>query len=308
MIKYSFIVPVYNTEKYLKKCLDSILKQKIKDYEIIVVNDGSTDNSEKIIKGYLTKKLKYIYQKNEGLSSARNTGVLNATGKFLIFVDSDDFIDQDFLEVIDKNLKEDIDVLRYQIKEIYNNDVIEYHEKEFNNLTGYDAFSIICKYHFVENSWAYVYNRKFWLNNNFAFTKGIYHEDFALTPLILMKAKSVSSIDYLGYNYAIRKGSIMSKGDYEKEKKKCFDVINATIRMKKEILNYNPQNKELFLSFIANCAIEKARVLNKEDFKKYQKILKENGILNDIIANNIVRKLKKIIINLNLKFYLKLKK
>ena len=304
MIKYSFIVPVYNTEKYLKKCLDSILKQKIKDYEIIVVNDGSTDNSEKIIKGYLTKKLKYIYQKNEGLSSARNTGVLNATGKFLIFVDSDDFIDQDFLEVIDKNLKEDIDVL----KEIYNNDVIEYHEKEFNNLTGYDAFSIICKYHFVENSWAYVYNRKFWLNNNFAFTKGIYHEDFALTPLILMKAKSVSSIDYLGYNYAIRKGSIMSKGDYEKEKKKCFDVINATIRMKKEILNYNPQNKELFLSFIANCAIEKARVLNKEDFKKYQKILKENGILNDIIANNIVRKLKKIIINLNLKFYLKLKK
>ena len=93
--KFSIIVPVYNTEKYLKRCLDSIKSQSFKDYEVIIVNDGSTDNSSDIISKY---PYKIINQENLGLSRARNNGVKEASGDYLIFLDSDDYIEKDLLE------------------------------------------------------------------------------------------------------------------------------------------------------------------------------------------------------------------
>ena len=116
MIKYSFIVPVYNTEKYLKKCLDSLVNQTYKDFEIIVVNDGSTDKSSNIISKY-QKKYKNIIvidKENEGLSMARNRGVQKSSGKYIIFVDSDDYVSNKLLEEVDKKI-DDSDILRFQI-------------------------------------------------------------------------------------------------------------------------------------------------------------------------------------------------
>lgn len=94
MVKYSFIVPVYNTSNYLKKCIDSLVNQTYKSFEIIIVNDGSTDNSLDIINGYKesNKNIKIINQKNGGLSNARNNGVKKASGEYIIFVDSDDYV------------------------------------------------------------------------------------------------------------------------------------------------------------------------------------------------------------------------
>ena len=97
MPKISVIVPVFNTGKYIKKCLNSILSQKNVDYEIIVVNDGSTDNSDEIIKDYVNQhqeKVKYYTKQNGGLSDARNYGITKASGDYLCFVDSDDYIDE----------------------------------------------------------------------------------------------------------------------------------------------------------------------------------------------------------------------
>ena len=95
----SVVVPVYNVEQYLKKCLDSIIKQKYNNLEIIIVNDGSTDNSQKICQEYVKKdkRIKLITQKNQGLSAARNTGIDNAHGKYISFVDSDDYLDLEFI-------------------------------------------------------------------------------------------------------------------------------------------------------------------------------------------------------------------
>ena len=92
MPKISIIVPVYNVENYIKKCLDSIFDQTYKDYEVIVVNDGTKDNSMNIVNNY---KVKIVTQKNQGLSAARNHGVEKAKGEYLIFLDSDDYLDKD---------------------------------------------------------------------------------------------------------------------------------------------------------------------------------------------------------------------
>ena len=115
-ILVSIIVPVYNTEKYLKKCLDSLVNQTYKDFEIIVVNDGSTDKSSNIISKY-QKKYKNIIlidKENEGLSMARNRGVQKSSGKYIIFVDSDDYVSNKLLEEVDKKI-DDSDILRFQI-------------------------------------------------------------------------------------------------------------------------------------------------------------------------------------------------
>ena len=95
MPKFSIVIPVYNVEKYIKKCLDSVANQSFKDYEVIVVNDGTKDNSMDIVKEY---DFKVVNQKNMGLSEARNTGVKSSTGEYIIFLDSDDYIEKDLLK------------------------------------------------------------------------------------------------------------------------------------------------------------------------------------------------------------------
>lgn len=99
-MKVSIIIPIYNSEKYLKQCLESIINQTYKNIEIICINDGSTDNSEKIIKDYLktNKNITYLKQPNAGQSIARNKGLEKATGDFILFVDSDDFIEKNMVE------------------------------------------------------------------------------------------------------------------------------------------------------------------------------------------------------------------
>ena len=96
MVKVSIIIPVYNAEKYLKRCLDSVLSQTLKDIEIICVNDGSTDNSIQILKEY-GSKIKVINQENQGLSVARNTGLKEAKGEFVAFLDSDDYYNKEYI-------------------------------------------------------------------------------------------------------------------------------------------------------------------------------------------------------------------
>ena len=197
--KFSIIVPVYNTEKYLKRCLDSIKSQTFKDYEVIIVNDGSTDNSSDIISKY---PYKVINQENLGLSMARNNGVKASIGDYLIFLDSDDYIEKDLLKEINNSLSNSPDLVRYQIKDVFDNeDNINYEETPFDNKNGVDAFKFITNYHFVENAWAYAIKREFYLKEKFSFKKGTYHEDFGLMPLVIIKSKVVNSIDYVGYCY-----------------------------------------------------------------------------------------------------------
>ena len=108
MCKISIIVPVYNTEKYLEKCLNSLISQTLEDIEILCINDGSTDNSIKILEQYANRdsRIKIINKKNAGVSAARNTGISQAKGEYLGFVDSDDYVDLNFYEKLYNTAKE----------------------------------------------------------------------------------------------------------------------------------------------------------------------------------------------------------
>lgn len=310
MIKYSFIVPVYNTEKYLKKCLDSLVNQTYKDFEIIVVNDGSTDKSSNIISKY-QKKYKNIIvidKENEGLSMARNRGVQKSSGKYIIFVDSDDYVSNKLLEEVDKKI-DDSDILRFQIAtedEEYTK-INEYHEEGFESMCGYDAFKYLSSYHFVEPAWCYVIRKNYYIENKFSFKKGVYHEDFGLIPYVIYKARKVKSIDFIGYYYIQRNGSIMNNNDYKKTVKKAFDMIEQYKTMRLFAKNINRKNNldDYFLSYISNSVIVKARELKKDEKKVYINELKKLNVFDGVLVNTRIRKFKKYLMKHNLNLYLK---
>ena len=298
--KFSIIVPVYNTEKYVKRCLYSIKSQSFKDYEVIIVNDGSTDNSSDIISKY---SYKVINQENQGLSMARNNGVKEASGDYLIFLDSDDYIEKDLLEEINNSLSNNPDLVRYQIKEVFDNkDNINYEETPFDNKNGVEAFKLITNYHFVENAWAYAIKREFYLKEKFSFKKGTYHEDFGLIPLVIIKSKIVNSINYVGYCYYQRDGSIMNSSDYSKTKKKVKDFYNHYLYLTKEI-NKTKLDKTYFMSFISNSLILKITELNGRDYKDALNRLKKDKVFDNLLNNTFLRKIKKTLVRISPKLY-----
>ena len=293
-MRYSIIVPAYNTEKYIDKCLKSIFSNTYKNFEVIIVNDGSTDKTEDIINKYIKKydNIIYIKQKNMGLSLARNNGVKKATGDYLLFIDSDDYVEKNLLENINKDI-DDLDVLRYQLNMVFNDKIIPYGEKEFNVTNGIDAFEKIVRYKFIEMAALYVINRKYYLDNKFEFEKDVYHEDYGLLPLVIAAAKKVKSINYLGYNYVQRDGSIMSSNDTEKMKKKMDDMLFLFTKAIKYLDNIpNSQNVK---SFYANSIIDKYNSLSDELKKEYIKKIKDLKIISYLSNDNFKRKIKKIL-------------
>lgn len=316
MAKFSIIIPVYNTANYILKCLDSVYNQTFKDYEIIVINDGSTDNSHNIINENKKKyNIKYFKIDNQGLSAARNYGIQNASGEYLIFLDSDDFIENKLLEKINYEVQNNIslDVIRYQIRLVDEKYQLikTYNEKSFSNCNGIDAFTKITKYQFVELACCYAIKRSYFLEKKFKFAKGMYHEDFGLIPLVIMQASSVSSIDYIGYNYLQRNNSIMNNNDYQKTVKKAFDFLAHYKNLYKQIeqvTEIKKEDKKVFYSFIANSVILKASQLKGKDQDEYLKQIKELDVSKDILTDSVFRKLKKILLKFNIKLYLKVMK
>ena len=305
MPKFSIIVPVYNVEKYIKKSLDSILNQSFKDYEVIVVNDGTKDNSIELIKDY---PVKIINQKNQGLSVARNTGVKHATGEYIIFIDSDDWIEKDLLKKLNKSSSDSPDLIRFQIQEVYEDGkTIKFNELPFEHKNGPDAFEEIVKYHFVENAWCYAIKKEYYEKEKFEFKKGTIHEDFGLIPLVIMKSNKVNSISYIGYNYLQRQGSIMNNVDYEKTIKKVSDMFTHYKYLISEI-NKTKLNSKTFRSYAANSIILKICELNKKEYKEYLNILKKQEVFDNLLVDNLPRRIKRCLLKISPKIYYKVKK
>ena len=303
MPKFSIIVPVYNVEKYIKKCLDSIFAQTEKDFEVIVVNDGTKDNSMDIVKDY---KVTIINQENQGLSAARNNGLKKARGDYIIFLDSDDYLEKDTLKEIKKSLTNDPDIVRFQIREVFEfKEAIDYEEQPFTNKSGEEAFSLIAKYHFVENAWCYAIKRSYYQKEKFTFRKGTIHEDYGLIPLVIIKANTVNSISYIGYNYVQRQGSIMSTKNYEKTKKKVADMYTHYQYLLKEANKLNIDTT-IFKSFITNSLIIKITELNTKDYHLYLKKLRKEKAFNNLLQDTKSRKIKAIFLKISPKLYYKL--
>ena len=308
-MKYSLIIPVYNVEAYLDKCLDSISKQTYKNFEVIIVNDGTPDNSQKIIDKYIKKdkRFKGYIKENGGLSDARNYGIEHITGDYMLFIDSDDFIEEELLLKINNIITiKKYDLVRFSLSTTKDNGekIKTYHLSDnLNKLQENEKICKLLKEEFVEPAWLYAYNTTFFKKNKFKYPKGKIHEDFGLTLLILSKAKNIYFLDYPGYNYVQRENSIMSNNQYEKIKKRVDDFLYHHLNNQKK-LGDNIKDKWL-LSYSASCTISKGRELNDKDLIEYISRLKKNKVIDDIYGNTIKRKLKKIYLKINLKKYIK---
>lgn len=310
MPKVSIIVPVHNAEKYIVKCLDSILNQTYKNIEVIVVNSGSTDKSEEIIKQY--DSIKYMDAGNNGVSVARNIGIENVTGDYFCFVDADDYIDEKLIDNLSIHMKENYELIKYKLKKV--NSKFEEIEKvegpTFEKKTGEEAFEIL-KYKDVllESPCLYLFKTEYYKKNKFEFTKGTYHEDLGLIPLVLVKANSVISTDVYGYYYVQSENSITRNNPYEKIVKRANDMFIHFDNMMKfiEENNISEKSKKSIKDFYANAVILKTEELKSKEQKEYIKEIKNRKLINNIQVRNIKQLIKKILLNINVKLYLKLR-
>lgn len=246
----SIIIPVYNVAPYIEKCLASLLCQGLSpsDYELIVVNDGSTDESYTIAKTFLEHQASFspftfhlISQPNGGLSAARNTGIRHAKGKYIQFVDSDDYLEPNVLgTLVQKMEQEQLDVLRfnyqnvneqYQVFEPYKTmkPFVDYRDEVCDGLTflterlGYGCYAV-----------QFMIRATLLQAEAHHFKAGIYFEDTEWTPRLLVRAQRVTSVDTMVYNYLMRTGSITQSVNPEKTKKLLNDKLLLIDSMKQQ--------------------------------------------------------------------------
>lgn len=312
-MKFSIIIPVYNVEKYLPKCLDSVINQTNQDFEVIVVNDGTPDNSQKIIDEYLERypdKIKGFIKENGGLSDARNYGISKASGEYIIFLDSDDYIDEHLLEKLDEKIKEDceLDVIGYNLVDVSEKlEVIGVTKKGKSGiLTGEEAitFLVATAKQCFDPACGYAYRLQFWRDNEFEFKKGIYHEDFALIPLIILKARKACFTNFDGYFYLQTQNSITRNTSLEKEKKSLNDYLVGYDFLVSEVEKINFEDdysKKLFMSYISNALIFKMCATEDSLKKNYKKELKKRNIMKNVMSDTFKRKIRKLFMRIKFK-------
>lgn len=234
MNNLSIIIPIYKVEKYIYKTLDSIFSQIVdnEDFEVIAVNDGTPDHSMEIVNKFAEKhpNLKIINQENMGLSAARNTGILNAIGKYLWFVDSDDWIEDGFLPRVLKLLQDcQEEVLLFKIRE-YDEDGKVLKERDFidnNNIvycSGVEAILNTARYKVLHTPMQMqIINTEFLRKNDLQFVEGIYHEDMEFAPRLLIKAKRVAYVPWVSYCY-VKRTSHSITSDASKIAKRLSDL------------------------------------------------------------------------------------
>ena len=272
MCDISIVIPIYNVEKYLRKCLDSIYSLNLDNKEVVLVNDGSTDTSINILNEFKNKypnKTKLITQKNQGLSEARNTGIKNSNGKYILFVDSDDFIiPTETEEFMNFGLDKKVDILIGNYREYYNENYIV--QKSFYSLDkNLEKEGIF----FIENGvknkcfgvavWQNIYRRNFLLENNLFFKKGLLHEDNLFTPEAFFYAKKVRCFNKKFYfNRRNNLESIthtVNKKNYEH----MLYIITKLLEFKKSNNIENNYFNRIILAIYINV-VRKGGYINKE--------------------------------------------
>ncbi len=314
MKKLSIIVPVYNTEKHLKKCFDSIINQNNSEIEVVVINDGSTDNSETIIKEYTDKYkdiFKYYKKDNTGVADTRNFGIEKATGEYLMFLDSDDYIDKKLYDNIKKYIDENVELIKYKMQRVDENDkLLEIvpgatfdeitGEEGFNRLYGTDVL--------LDSPCVYVIKKDIFDRNNLKFKVGTEHEDFGLIPFVIVLAKSMVSTNFYGYYYVQSQGSLMRNEIYQKTIKRVYDALGHYDNAKEysQKINISKLTHDNIMIYYTNAVILKARDLKEEDRKKYLQELNKRKVFKNIKVRNLKQMIKKILLMMDMNLYLKL--
>lgn len=240
MPKVSIIVPIYNVEKYLERCIESLIEQTLEDIQIILVNDGSTDNSGKIAKEYAIKhqdKIIYLEKENGGLSDARNYGIPYATGEYIAFLDSDDYIDKEaYKEMYNKAEQENADYVECDFVWEYPNKLKEDKQIEYKNKKEMLAFVRVV-------AWNKLIKREIIEKNNLQFPKGLRYEDVEFTYKLIPHLTKVSYIDKCFIHYTQRENSIANVQNARTSE--IFTILDNVISYYKENNLYKEYEDEL---------------------------------------------------------------
>jgi len=280
MAKISVIVPIYNVEKYLKECLDSIINQTFQDIEIILINDGSTDNSLQIMQEYAKNdsRIIIINQENKGQSISRNSGIKYATSKYLSFIDADDFIEKSMFEKLyKKKKKENSDIIKCRYRRVKENSSYTSIVSKINNFENKDSFfKDILSLNSLSVIWDGLYKKELFVSNSLEFPI-MYYEDVAFCFKLFFYAKKISISDDILYNWRQRDGSI-TRSINNQQIKDIFKIFDITY----DFLIKNSCYKQYKTEFISRCIIQLNRLIKKiENFdnnpnKRYKYFNKVN--------------------------------
>lgn len=286
---FSIIVPIYKTEKYLKKCLDSIVKAMDVDCEVILVNDGSPDNSDNIIKEYLNdlphiykKNFVYIKKENKGLADTKNVGISLAQGDYISVVDSDDTISENFYYDARSYIKQGYDVIIYDLYVVFKNNpeynhtsrAIREDKKGFINQIMHGAMLGSSCNKIIKKS-LYKYD----------FPVGREYEDVAVTPFILLDAKKIKYISNPNYYYLQREKSIVASNTLDKAFYKICENINSVLLEIDDWKNYI----EIINVFYIDRTIDMLDYSLKCSRKKFVSKLTDFYNKNQLIIEYIVK-------------------
>lgn len=280
-VKLSIVVPIYKVEPYLPKCVESLLAQDLpkEDYEIILVDDGSPDRCGEICEEYATRfdNVKVVHRKNGGLSAARNTGIEIAQGEYVLFVDSDDYLEPNVLKtLVDKMESDHLDILRFNYQNVnehyvvfepnkFGKPFVDYRDDVCDGLTflterlGYGCYA-----------WQFVIRRE--MLQGCSFKEGIYFEDTEWTPRLLLKAQRVTSTNMMVYNYLMREGSITQSVEEAKKRKVLADKLLLVDSLKSQMQRVG--DKRWFEGMIAQTAISIVSYVAANYYSQRKEVMK----------------------------------
>ena len=288
--RFSIIIPVYKTEKELSRCVESVLMQNFSDFEIILIDDGSPDQSGTICDDFVSsdERIHCVHQKNKGVSAARNEGIKLANGEYILFLDSDDkWNDSTALSqinnILKKNPRTELLCFGYTSYDTNGNVLkirIPYKPKEN---PGRDEIIRHLVYHYQYYNAAYVkaIKRNFLIENNLFFEEGIFSEDIGWSGRLLMCAKQIDVFSSAFYSYIIRKTESITSSI---EKKNLVDILNQIDDAVKSIENLKEDNeKALYYEYWAYqysmILGDVPRIKNKDDYEMLVSRCRKNTFL-----------------------------
>ena len=295
---FSIIVPIYNCEKHIRNCIDSILNQTINDYEVIFVNNNSTDNSIEIIRQSIDSdntKFKLINCDEQGAGPSRNAGIKSSSGDYIITIDADDTIDpmllSNLLEIIEHN--DNIDLIKFNAHQIKSNGEILNKDMFFTNnigiMNGEQAVNYCCNEFLAKGvisgpSWLYAIKREYLMKHNLLFTNML-QEDFGLFIYLLLYADRIYFSDFVGYYYIFRDLSITNNPI--NQMKKAKDLIRHCVNYRNNLLQNEKisiETKKCISSFIRKTLHDKYIKLSNNYKKEFLNTIYMEEL--DVIYNN----------------------
>ena len=291
-MKISIIVPVYNVEKYLERCVCSLLNQDMpsSDYEIILVNDGSTDNSESIAMSFAEKydNIKLISQENQGLSGARNTGLANASGEYILFVDSDDFLKTNVIgKVYCKCIENQLDICFYSFELLDSKlNVINISEPLCRPGKVYTGIELLKLTNDFGSVWKCFYSHKLIKDYKLSFYPRITHQDSDFNYAAYAVAKRIMGMDIVGYAYYWNNQSLSRERVIPKIIHNIKSDIIVASRLKSissripttKVIIKDYQRRSNSLIFSITIQLYREKLLSKETKKEIFTLMKEQGL------------------------------